>query len=155
MRTYTLCYNPYAPRRELIQCFEDQEKKYTKRFLTAVANLWMKNDFQDIKNLTKKDHEDILSEMILTLLCENGSYIPYKILQPRKVLIKNETDDSNTFGIVITFGVDGSGNDIVETSIFHTTRDRPKFTDERYFYSEDVSALEEKWSEKVLEHANS
>lgn len=153
MRTYTLSYNPYAPKRQRIHCYEDQEGKYTKRFLSAVAKLWEKNDFQEVKDVTRKDHEDILSELILTLLCEYGSNIPYNFLQPRKVFIENEVDKLNSFGMVITFAKDLSGNDVIETSVFHGVKDNPSFTDEEYFYSEAVSALEEKWANQILENA--
>ena len=151
MRTYTLFYNSDRPARneKPIFCYEDQEKTFTSKVLTIVSNLWKEHNFQRPNNIPRKVHEDILSELLLTLLCEYGPDVPFYFLRPRRIIIKNEKDESNTFGVDIT-----CFQDFIETSIFHTQEDDDKFTDEQQFDYDEVLELEKKWHDHVLANMN-
>ena len=125
--------------------YENAEKaRFAADAMVEVGNLWIKNNYEEPKNLTKDTHKNILNKMILALLCEYGSNVPFFCLEPRKVTITNQKNTANTFGIEFTF--DSSG---IHSCIFYTDRDRSRFEDCERFNSEEVHDMVEKWCEFV------
>ena len=147
MVSYNLYFDPdkFHNNKPFYYCQDENEvsedyENFAHCALVEVSNLWIKNNYGKPQNLTKDVHKTILNELILTLMCEYGSNVPFFRLQPIRFIIRNDKNTFNTFGIKFTFDDYG-----INSCIFYTDRDKPKFEDCERFDSEEIYDIVDKW----------